>query len=62
MRLLGRLFQYAGLIVLPMAILLELGQMLGRSFGLSQMLVMMVFGFCIFHFGRYLEGFAAGQE
>jgi len=60
MQLLGRLFQYAGLIVLPLAIILELGKVLGRSFGLSQMLVMMVFGVCIFYCGRYLEGFAAG--
>ena len=49
MQILGRLLQYAGLIVLPLAIILELGNLLGRSFGLSQMLVMMVFGLSLIH-------------
>ena len=59
MRVTGKLLQYVGLISLPVAIVLELGHLLGRSFGLSQMLVMMVFGFCAFHLGRYMEGFSA---
>ena len=62
MQILGRLLQYVGLCSLPIAILLELGKLLGRSFGLSQMLVMMVFGFCSFQLGRYLEGYALGQQ
>ena len=56
MRWFGRLLQYAGLVALPAAILMELTDMMGRAFGLSQMLLMMVFGFCAFHLGRYLEG------
>lgn len=62
MILIGRLLQYAGLIALPVAILLELSKLLGRSFGLSQMLIMLVFGFCAFHIGRFIEGFALGQD
>jgi hypothetical protein len=62
MVLIGRLLQYTGLIALPVAVLLELSNLLDRSFGLSEMLVMLVFGFCAFHVGRYLEGFALGQD
>ncbi len=62
MQLIGRLLQYIGLFALPAAIVLELGQLLGRSFGLSQMLVMMVFGFCAFQVGRYIEGFALNEQ
>lgn len=38
--------------------LLELTGMLGRSFGLSQMLIMMVFGILLFVTGRLVEGYA----
>lgn len=62
MHVFGRLLQYIGLFTLPAAIVLELGQLLGRSFGLSQMLVMMVFGFCAFQVGRYLEGYALDHQ
>lgn len=62
MKIVGRLLQYIGLCALPIAILLELSKMLGRSFGLSQMLIMLVFGFCSFQVGRYMEGFALSRE
>ena len=62
MQIVGRLLQHAGLIALPVAILLELSKLLGRSFGLSQMLIMLVFGFCSFQLGRYLEGYAIAQQ
>lgn len=63
MRLLGRALQYVGLITLPVSILLELSRLLGRSFGLSEMVIMLVFGFSAFQVGRYLEGFATtGQD
>lgn len=61
LRLVGRSLQHIGLISLPAAILMELTGMMGRAFGLSQMLLMMVFGFSAFHLGRYLEGFAIGE-
>ncbi len=61
MRYLGRLLQYVGLVSLPAAIFMELTGLMGRAFGLSQMLIMMVFGFCAFQVGRLLEGFATSE-
>lgn len=62
MRIIGRLLQYTGLFVLPVSIVLELSKLLGRSFGLSEMLIMLVFGFSAFYLGRYLEGMALGLD
>lgn len=56
MKPIGRFLQYVGLFVLPLAVVLELTDALGRSFGVSQMVIMLVFGFCAFQLGRYLEG------
>ena len=58
MKTVGRLLQLAGLIALPVSMVLEISNMLGRAFGLSQMVIMLVFGFCAFQLGRYLEGYA----
>lgn len=58
MKPIGRFLQYVGLFVLPLAVVLELTDALGRSFGVSQMVIMLVFGFCAFQLGRYLEGHA----
>ena len=58
MRILGRSLQYLGLILLPAAMILELTHLLGRSFGLSQMLIMLVFGAAAFYLGRVVEGYA----
>lgn len=57
-RRLGRALQAAALVCLPISMLLELTGMLGRSFGLSQMLIMMVFGILLFVTGRLVEGYA----
>ena len=62
MRSIGRFLQYAGLIALPVSIVLELSDSLGRSFGLSQMVIMLVFGFAAFQLGRYLEGYALSRS
>lgn len=62
MQIIGRVLQYAGLIALPIAILLELSSLLGRAFGVSQMVIMLVFGFCSFQLGRYLEGYAIHRQ
>ena len=62
MRVIGRLLQYIGLAALPLAIFMELTGMLGRASGLSQMLLMMVFGFSAFHLGRYLERFSVAES
>ena len=47
--------QILGLAILPLAMVLELSGHLGRR-GVSEMLLMMVFGCAAFYLGRYLEG------
>ena len=56
----GRLLQVIGLVVLPLGMFLELTGALGRAFGLSQMVHMLVFGLCAFYLGRLIEGYARG--
>ena len=51
---LGRLLQFAGLTLLPLAIFLELSQ----AIRLKDMLVMLVFGVAAFYAGRIMEGYA----
>ena len=53
--------QFIGLTVLPLAIVMQLTDMLGRKIGVSQMVIMMVFGFAIFYAGRMLEGLGARE-
>lgn len=53
-RVLGRLLQFAGLVGLPMAILLQLGGQLS----VKQMLIMAVAGIAAFWLGRLIEGYA----
>ena len=59
MRGIGRLMQLIGMIILPLAMLLELTGGLGRAAGLSQMVLMLVFGTAVFYCGRLLEGYAS---
>lgn len=59
MREIGRVMQLFGMIVLPLSMLLELTGSLGRSFGLSQMVIMLIFGVAVFYCGRLLEGYAS---
>jgi hypothetical protein len=54
MKALGRLLQFAGLAMLPLAILLQLP----RAISLGQMLVMAAAGFAAFWIGRLVEGYA----
>lgn len=56
MRLVGRGLQLLALVLLPLSMVLEMTGHLGRSFGLSQMVIMLVFGMCAFYLGRILEG------
>jgi hypothetical protein len=58
MRSFGRFLQLAGLVILPLAMLLEISGSLGRSGGVSQMLLMLVAGACTFFLGRMIEGYA----
>ena len=51
--------QMAAMIILPLAMLLELTGSLGRSFGVSQMVIMLVFGIAVFSCGRLLEGYGS---
>lgn len=53
-RVLGRLLQFAGLVGLPMAMLLQLGGQLS----VKQMLIMAVAGIAAFWLGRLIEGYA----
>jgi hypothetical protein len=57
MKALGRILQIIGLIILPLSMLLELTDMLGRPFGVSDMLIMLIFGVVIFSMGRLLQRF-----
>ncbi|MCH2599080.1 MAG: hypothetical protein ACON5G_08750 [Pirellulaceae bacterium] len=72
-KLLGRLMQMAGLVILPAAILLQLifddpdtnQSELERTgqdvfgFGVDGLLVAMIFGVCVFYLGRMIEGYTS---
>lgn len=57
MHTLGRALQFAGLVLLPMAMVLELQNQLS----LWQMLTMTAFGATLFAFGYVLGGLGAGK-
>jgi len=54
---LGRLLQIGGLVLLPVAMLMELSGQLGRR-GVAELLIMLVAGAAAFGLGRLLEGYA----
>jgi len=58
MRAIGKGLQILGLVMLPAAMLLELTKSFGHSFGLKEMLLMLLLCFAAFYLGRYLEGYA----
>ena len=58
MNSLGRLLQILALIILPMSIILQLNGLMGRTFGVNEMVLMMVFGILSFSIGRLLEGYS----
>jgi len=74
-RLLGKLMQIVGLLILPAAIVLQLifddpdtnESELERTgqdvfgFGVDGLLVAMIFGVCVFYVGRMVEGYATKQ-
>ena len=62
MRYFGRMMQILALVSLPLAMIFELTGLLGRSFGLSEMLIMLVFGISAFLIGRILEGYAPDEK
>jgi hypothetical protein len=57
MKSLGKLLQVGGLVLLPVAMLMELTGMLGDR-ALTQMLLMLVVGSAAFILGRLIEGYA----
>jgi hypothetical protein len=60
MRTLGKALQMFALALLPLAMLMEMTDMLGRDRGLSDMVIMLVAGVIAFMLGRIIEGYAAG--
>lgn len=54
--------QIAGLVLLPVSMLLEMNHALGPTFGTRDMLVMLVFGVAIFYLGRIVEGYATPRS
>jgi hypothetical protein len=56
MRLIGRLLQIVGLVVLPLSMLMQLT----GGIGLREMLMMLAFGVAAFYLGRFAEGFSHG--
>ena len=74
-RLLGKLMQIVGLVILPAAIVLQLifddpdtneseWERTGQDvfgFGVDGLLVAMIFGVCVFYVGRMVEGYATRQ-
>ena len=62
MRTIGKLLQITGLVLLPVAMMMQLTggapRPTGGGFAVSAMLMLMVAGVAIFLFGRILEGYA----
>jgi hypothetical protein len=58
LRAVGRLLQFFGLIILPLAMVLEISGSLDRDTGLSDMLIMLMAGGAAFLLGRFIEGYA----
>ncbi|MFO0913319.1 MAG: hypothetical protein U0795_10205 [Pirellulales bacterium] len=54
---LGRWMQIIALWVLPISIVLQLSNVLGRQLNVSQMVYMLVFGVILFYAGRLIEGY-----
>ena len=76
MRMFGKLMQVSGLMILPIAIMLQLvfDDPQGNSnelerpgagvfgFGVDGLLISMVFGVCLFALGRFVEGYAGDSR
>ncbi len=60
-RSLGRGLQIFALTILPIAVILELTGGLSRSFGLADMVKMLLLGVVAFVLGRLLEGYATSK-
>ncbi len=56
MKAIGQFLQFLGLVILPVAMVMELSGMLGRK-GVSEMVILLVFGVAAFGLGRLMEGY-----
>jgi hypothetical protein len=57
---LGRFMQLAGFVILPLAMIMQLTSGMRAPTGtvsVSAMLLLMVFGACLFYVGRIVEGY-----
>ena len=58
MRSLGRSLQFFALVFLPLAMLLEISNSLGRDSGVADLLLLLGFGIACFGIGRIVETYA----
>ena len=56
----GKLLQVAGLLILPVAMSMQITDLLGRALHVSHMVFMAIFGVCLFGIGTILAN--VGQE
>jgi len=59
MRTLGRGLQIFALVLLPLAMLMQVSNLLGRQLHVSEMVIMLIAGVAAFMLGRMIEGYAA---
>ena len=63
MRSFGRALQLFAMILLPLGMVLELtGNLSRRTFGVSDLLVVMGFGIACFGIGRLIEGYGSSSS
>lgn len=60
MKVFGRSLQIFGLVLLPLAVVMEMTGSLDRETGVSDVVIMLVGGAAAFYIGRILEGYARG--
>lgn len=58
MRTLGRGLQIFALVLLPLSMLMQVSNVLGRQLHVSEMVIMLVAGIAAFMLGRLIEGYA----
>ena len=58
MKTLGRSLQIIGLVLLPLAMMMEVTGTLDRLTGVSDMVMMLIAGAAAFYIGRIVEGYA----
>ena len=58
MRSIGRLLQIFGLVLLPLAMYMQLSDVLQERIGIDRMLIMLICGAAAFWLGRIIEGYA----